>query len=69
VDDGWRGYPGLRLDGGGPVPVRVLRTDRLDWSDLDDFEGPGYRRRRVVVRLTDGTVVMASTYVLADGHA
>lgn len=63
--DGWQGYPGLRLDGAGEVPVQVLRTDRLDWADLDAFEGPGYRRRRAVVRLEDGTAVVASTYVLA----
>lgn len=63
--DGWRGYPGLRLDGAGPVPVQVLRTDRLDLADLDAFEGPGYRRRRVVVRLEDRAAVVASTYVLA----
>ena len=50
-----QGFPGIELDPAGPeVAVRVLETPRLagEWSRLDAFEGPGYRRVVVEVRKT-----------------
>lgn len=53
------GYPGFTADAAGPpVAVSVLTTgaDTLakHWRDIDDFEGPGYRRIEVDVDLDDG---------------
>ncbi len=60
------GHPGITLDpAGGRVPVAVLTSDRLPthWREIDDFEGPGYRRVRCPVELTDdGTIVEAWIY-------
>ena len=66
--DGWHGYPGLVLDGAGPVAVRVLQAEGLDdhLPRLDDFEGPGYRRVRTAVRLEDGAAVDAWVYELVE---
>lgn len=61
------GYPGLVLDGDGPViSVSVLHADGLvdRWGDLDAFEGPSYRRERVLVSTEDGEVE-AQIYVLS----
>lgn len=52
------GFPGLTLDpNGNPVPVAVLASTRLDrhWREIDDFEGPGYRRVECEVWLDDDT--------------
>lgn len=71
VDAGWgaaTGYPGLILDSNGPaVEVFVFESRALPdhWDRLDAFEGPGYRRVVVDVS-TDGGVVPASIYALAD---
>ncbi len=46
------GYPGLILDSGGdPVEVAVFASTDLSarWHLLDAFEGPDYRRTRVIV--------------------
>ena len=54
------GYPGFSSDpDGAPVEVAVLSSDRLDghWREIDDFEGPGYRRIEVDVTLSDDTVL------------
>ena len=59
------GCPGLVLDPEGPlVEVSVLRSDRLPshLQEIDDFEGPGYRRVETDVALTDGTVITAAVY-------
>lgn len=50
------GYPGFTADPDGPpVAVSVLTTDpaTLDrhWREIDDFEGPGYRRVEIDVAL------------------
>ena len=62
--DGWRGYPGLTADGGDTVPVSLLTEARIDWNEVDDFEGPGYRRRRMVVSTEQGPL-LSNVYVLA----
>ncbi|HUG83794.1 MAG TPA: gamma-glutamylcyclotransferase, partial [Euzebya sp.] len=68
VEDGWEGYPGLQIGEGpeaGPVEVAVLDAEVLDWTAIEAFEGPGYRRRRTVVALHDGSAVLANVFVLA----
>lgn len=59
------GYPGVAFaDDGADVPVAVLESDRLPkhWHELDEFEGPGYRRIEVTVTRADGSTVQASAY-------
>lgn len=73
--DGWGaalGYPGIVLDPDGPaVPVQLFTSEQLPahWARLDDFEGEGYVRVRVPVRLDDdsagGEVVAAMIYALS----
>ncbi len=65
LDDGWRGYPGLEPGGEGAVDVDVLLDATVDWDAVDAFEGTGYRRRRVVATMADGTARVVSTYVLS----
>ena len=68
-DARWRdmgGYPGFRLDPGGPVvPVLVLVSDMLDrhWDRLDNFEGPGYRRREIDVFEPSGTGSLGRAFI------
>lgn len=70
--EGWGadlGFPGIVLDPEGPtVEVAVLESDALrdQWSRLDDFEGPGYRRTITTVDTSDGPLD-AAIYVLAAG--
>jgi gamma-glutamylcyclotransferase (GGCT)/AIG2-like uncharacterized protein YtfP len=48
------GYPGLILDPAGePVEVAVFLSGDLPahWQRLDAFEGPDYRRTRVIVNI------------------
>lgn len=59
------GYPGITLDpAGGPVPVAVLTSDRLDrhLRDIDEFEGPGHRRIECDVALESGEHIRAWIY-------
>jgi gamma-glutamylcyclotransferase (GGCT)/AIG2-like uncharacterized protein YtfP len=58
------GYPALRLDGDAEVPgwVVPIRSPRRLLSTLDKYEGPDYRRIRVV--LPDGAV--SWTYVWTE---
>jgi gamma-glutamylcyclotransferase (GGCT)/AIG2-like uncharacterized protein YtfP len=59
------GHPGITLDpAGSRVPVAVLASDRLDkhWRDIDDFEGPGYRRIECDVSLDSGDRIRAWIY-------
>lgn len=71
LDEGWGaalGSPGLVLDDhADAVSVWVLESSDLPshWARLDEFEGPGYRRAPVLVRMGDGEVA-ASIYVLAS---
>ena len=70
VKAGWGaalGYPGLVLDADGPaVEVHVFESPELpsNWSRLDAFEGPGYRRVVTDVTTDEGAIA-ASIYVLA----
>lgn len=57
------GYPGFTHDPDGPpVEVAVLSSDRLDrhWREIDDFEGPGYRRIEVEVTLIDSELSISN---------
>jgi hypothetical protein len=47
------------------VHVAVLLSAELDsrWREIDDFEGLGYERRVLPVRLEDGQTVDAHIYV------
>ena len=60
------GYDGFVPDpDGGEVEVDVLVGPDLEkrWREIDDFEGPGYERRTIDVRLTSGETIEASVYV------
>ena len=52
--------------GGPPVPALLFVSAELPehWARIDDFEGEGYRRVVIPVRL-DETEVMANVYVSA----
>ena len=59
------GDPGITLDPAGvSVPVAVLVSDHLDkhWREIDDFEGPGYRRVECDVIIDSGEQVRAWIY-------
>lgn len=69
-DAGWGaelGYPGIDLDAEGDwVEGFVFASESLaaNWSELDAFEGEGYRRVAVSASLKDGSVVNAWIYQL-----
>ena len=69
---GWAaedGYPGLRLSDTGPlVEVLVFCSFGLPslWAQLDEFEGPDYRRRRAPV-LVGANKFLVNIYELAAG--
>lgn len=71
VRKGWGvdyGYPAIVLDPDGPeVAVQLFVSPDLaaHWQRLDDFEGDGYRRERVMVTTADGPVE-AWIYAEAD---
>ncbi len=75
-NDGWGselGYPGIVLGADGPtveveVEVEVLESTELahHWARLDEFEGPGYRRRETLVATSDG-LLRASIYEVKPG--
>ena len=53
-----QGYDGFVADDdGSDVAVQVLVSEALPrrWREIDDFEGPGYRRVPVEVEFEDGT--------------
>lgn len=62
---GMQGFPGFVADpGADEIDIVVFESDELDsyWPQLDEFEGPGYRRQPVEVRLEDGETVTAEVY-------
>ena len=69
-DRGWgavQGYPGIRLEGGGPrVEVHVLESAELarHWDRLDDFEGEEYCRVSVEIHGLDTGPVAGWIYAL-----
>lgn len=69
-DVGWGtslGYPGLEWDPrGSEVQVSVLVSKELaqHWVELDEFEGPDYRRILVPVYGEAGLICVANTYAL-----
>lgn len=68
--EGWGaalGYPGIVLDESAPEVAGFLLTSDLlseHWERLDEFEGEGYSRVEVVVRLEDGRSETAHIYAL-----
>lgn len=64
------GYPVVILDPqGDPIEGYVFSADYLPqhWSDLDDYEGEGYRRVLTAVTLDEGGSLDAYIYVLDEG--
>lgn len=72
LPDGWGaalGYPGLVPDAaGGEVRGLLYRSADLPahWERLDEFEGEGYQRVAIEVRLEDGSTRQAWVYVLTS---
>ncbi len=63
------GFPGLALDPrAGAVEGLLFSSQVLDlhWARLDEFEGEGYRRVLTDARRSDGSIVRAWVYCLAD---
>jgi gamma-glutamylcyclotransferase (GGCT)/AIG2-like uncharacterized protein YtfP len=61
------GYPALALDRQGPPVKGYLLTSvelPANWSNIDRFEGAGYRRVQAPVRKQDGATVNAYLYAL-----
>jgi gamma-glutamylcyclotransferase (GGCT)/AIG2-like uncharacterized protein YtfP len=75
LQEGWGaavGYPGIVLSESGPeVKGFVFTSADLPghWALLDEFEGEGYVRVLVPVRLVAGGVVEAYIYALATAPA
>jgi gamma-glutamylcyclotransferase (GGCT)/AIG2-like uncharacterized protein YtfP len=72
--EGWgaaAGYPGIVPDeNAGDVSGFLLTSDALPqhWERLDVFEGDGYERVLVTVRLADGSAVEAYLYRLSEAN-
>ncbi len=70
---GWgaaQGFPGIRLEVGGPrVDVDVLESADLEkhWDRLDSFEGDEYRRVEVAIHGLGTAPVRGWIYALTDG--
>ncbi|MPV86249.1 gamma-glutamylcyclotransferase family protein [Ostreibacterium oceani] len=70
LDEGWgsaQGFPGIvPSDEGEGVEGFVFSSDQLSkhWSMLDEFEGTGYQRQRVQVKIESGEVIEAYVYAL-----
>ena len=63
------GWPVLILDDGGErVEGQLFQAPTLaqNWSLLDEFEGPAYRRVLTPVNRPDGSVCQAWVYVYND---
>ena len=72
LEQGWGatlGFPAIRPDlTAEPVAGYVLSANTLDahWQQLDNFEGPGYQRQRVAVRIDSGAMLAAYVYALKE---
>ncbi|MEM9945552.1 MAG: gamma-glutamylcyclotransferase family protein [Cyanobacteria bacterium P01_D01_bin.36] len=68
--DGWgsaMGYPGIDLDENGEEVEGFLLTSKNlseHWERLDKFEGDGYERVLVKVKVKDGSIADAYIYTL-----
>ena len=63
------GYPGIVLDSEGDVVSGQVFTSSdlpAHWQRLDEFEGAGYVRSKVLVMLNDETQVSAYVYTLSE---
>lgn len=60
--EGWLGF--IPDPEGQDVRVHVLLADALSkhWSQIDDFEGDGYRRVEIDVTIEDGSTRRAQIY-------
>lgn len=60
------GYPVVDLNGEGLVEGHLFASKQLAsaWHRLDAYEGAGYRRVEVMVRLATGETVSAYVYAL-----
>ena len=69
-DRGWgaaQGFPGIRMERGGPrVEVHVLESNDLaqHWDRLDDFEGEEYHRASVEIHGLETGPVAGWIYAL-----
>ena len=59
VESGWGaafGYPGITLDDAGDVECLLFESAQLPqhWRRVDEFEGDGYDRVPVQIRLAEG---------------
>lgn len=62
---GMEGYPGFVPDPTAPeIDILIFESPELQsfWPTLDEFEGTGYQRRSVEVRLESGQTVTAQVY-------
>ena len=70
LNEGWgskMGCPGIVPDeDGDEVDGHLLSSDHLAeyWAMLDEFEGSGYRREKVSVKIESGEWVEAFVYAL-----
>ena len=70
LDEGWgseQGFPGIvPSDEGEEVEGFVFSSDQLSkhWSMLDEYEGTGYQRKLVQVKIESGEVIEAYVYAL-----
>lgn len=70
LNEGWgsaMGYPALiPSEDGDEIEGYVFSSEHLTeyWSALDEFEGDGYRRVVVDVRVDDDTLLKAYVYAL-----
>ena len=73
LQEGWgaeMGCPGIVVgDEGGEVEGFLFCSDQLAeyWPTLDQFEGGGYSRVSVTVKLQDNREVEAYVYALSNG--
>lgn len=60
-------YPGMISAAGQSVQgIVYFDVSQQDFAALDAFEGDGYRRQTVAVRLVTGEIVTAGTYIYLD---
>ncbi|MEM7561619.1 MAG: gamma-glutamylcyclotransferase family protein [Pseudomonadota bacterium] len=74
LNEGWgaeQGCPGIvPSDTGEEVEGFVFSSEHLaeHWSMLDDYEGSGYKRVPVIVKMSNGETTEAYVYALNRDH-